>query len=488
VSDLQDRGLRNPRHTFSVASPGMSLMPTFMAPLRPNETVIGMRYRAEAILSQMCSHAFTVPMEVEFAVWKVAVRQIGEFFIDMFVNDLEDQPAAAGVDSATGMRLAGLPINAQGQKSRTPLQTRDRPWAGENALADSAVADVVGQAYAPYTSHALWHIARMCYDMEFAEVERWGRDLGPVTGAFFENSQDLHQTPPRLGRLVRGAVSSAMGFGQGSDNVSGITSMADWAERLSVVDNPNRTYQEYLKAFGVNPSRIPGLPEPVMIQRRRLHPLGSPQFASVPTAIAGQSFDRASLNRVNVANSPVASGLAFDGGGTVLLGTTLDEVRGKRLIVDEPSFLVGTVAWWPHDFDWHSGAHVFDAAYLINSGTWGDPTGGAVDERDFLISRTIDAASQSATDLLPAGSASLHLNDAGQGNAFVINLLNLFLNGDSYCNNSTYLAHVVPPLSRIAGQENDTTADPNLYVTKLYVNTRGDVRIGIATDLVRKGS
>jgi len=467
----------------------MSLMPTFMAPLRPNETVVGMRYRAESILSQMVSYAWTVPMEVEFAVWKVAVRQIGEFFVDMFVNDLEDQPAAAGTDSATGQRLAPLPINTQGARSRVPLQNRDRPWAGENSLADAAVAQVPGQAYAPYTSHALWHIARMCYDMEFAEVERWGRDLGPVTGSFAEDSADLHQTPPRLGRLVRGAVSSAMGFGQGSDNTTGLTSMADWAERLSVVDNPNRTYQEYLKSFGVDPARIPGLPEPVMIQRRRLRPTGSPQFASVKmTSSSASVWDDKSKNVVQFADSPTNGNLLFDGGGTVLLGTTLDEVRGKRLLVDEPSFLVGTIAWWPHDFDWHSGAHVFDAAYLINSGTWGDPTGGAVDERDFIISRTIDAAAQNANDLLPAGSSVLHLNDAGQGNAFVINMLNLFLNGDSYCNNSTALAHIVPPLSRIASQETDTTADPNLYVRKVYLNTRGDVRIGVATDLVRKGA
>jgi hypothetical protein len=460
-----------------------------MAPLRPNETVIGMRYKAEAILSQMVSHAWTVPMEVELAVWKVSVREIGAFFIDMFVNDLEDEPAAAGVGPETGQRQAQLPINTQGHQSQVPLQVRDRPWAGENGLPDAGITLDSGRNYAPYTSHALWHIARMCYDMEFAEVDRWGRDVGPKIGNFSEDNASLFQNPPRLGRMIRGAVSSAMGFGQGSDAIGGLTSMADWAERLSVVDNPNRTYQEYLKAFGVDPKRIPGMPEPVMIQRRRLHPTGSPQWASVKMTAAGATvFDHKGKNVVQFVDSPTNGNVLFDGGGTVLLGTHIDEVRGKRLLVDEPSFLVGTMAWWPFDFDWHSGAHVFDAAYMINSGTWGDPTGGAVDERDFLISRTIDAAQQNSTDLLPAGSAVLHINDAGQGNAFVVNLLNLFLNGDTYCNNSTALAHVVPPLSRIAAQETDTTADPNLYTNALYLNVRGDVRIGIATDLVRKGS
>lgn len=490
MGSRSDRGLRNPRHTFGVQTPVRTLMPFMMAPLRPGETLVGLRLQCHAAFNQMVKYYHSVPAEVEFCIWKVSVRQIGEFFVDMFTSDLDDTRSTLSVDPSTGQRIAPLPINTQGNQSRVPLQVRDRLWAGESGQADGEVTIAPQAAYAPYVSHALWHIARMCYDLRLNTNNEMLDGTSILNTSTTEESPNLYQFPPPLGRLVRSATNSAMGWQAGLDATPTATSLSEWASRLSLVDNPNRTYQEYLKAFGVDPRRIEGMPEPVLMQRRHLRPLSTAgQVAYVPAPTAAVNLDSSmGLRSRNIPTSGGGTNSAIQGdfGGLYNVGAVLDQTRGKRLFVEEPSFLVGTVAWWPYDLDQRAFANVFDAVYMINSGTWGDPTGGAVDERDFLINRALDNA-QTGTSGEPVGSAVTGQNEVGQSGPFVMNMLNLFLNGDNYTTSPTYMGHIKGMGDGVPATDDSYGSTPTQTlgsILKLY--SYGSCRFGVATDLVNR--
>jgi hypothetical protein len=500
--DLRERGLRNPRHTFAVAHGGKKLVPLFIAPLRPMETMIGLRARINSMSYELMRTALTLPVEVEYCVWKVSVRQIGEFFIDTFVNDLEDveSQAVSGTDGTTATNIAPSPISSQGQQSRTPLQTRDRVWAGEMGQAGAEPTVISNRSYAPYVSHAIWHIARMAYELEIGN-QTTPRRAGQTNGNQARTSVNLYQNPPVVGRLVRGALASAMGAGLANtpDNAITTSSLSDWAERLSVVDNPNRTYFDYLKAFGVHPSKIPGMPEPVLMQRRLLRPHGTPAtvwnpqtFAAPPSPPASfATFD--STHRMHLdeaATSPNGYALV-DGNAYQSFSAAIDETRGKRLVVDEPSFLIGTACWWPWDFDITSGAHVFDATYMINSGTWGDPSKGSPDERDFLITRDVKQALAGVGQFFQTDDQTFGswFNDNNQSGPFAINMLNLFLNGDSYTNSVKLFGQHRSFDGNIRSTSGNEVpfVDPGgdgIDNSSYMLWTKGDVRIGVATDLV----
>lgn len=461
-----------------------------MAPLRPGETLVGLRLEARSFMNQMIKYFHSVPAEVEYCVWKVSVRQIGEFFVDMFTSDLDDSRSSLSVDPSTGLKIAPAPINIQGHQTRLPLQVRDRGWAGELGQADGEVTVAAQAAYAPYVSHAIWHIARMCYDLRLNTLNEMvdGNSGTYGTSAVPENAS-LYQFPPPLGRLVRSATNSAMGWQTASDQTPVATSLSEWASRLSVLDNPNRTYQEYLKAFGVDPSRIDGMPEPVLMQRRTLRAHGSPQVAYVPAPTAASNLDNSMGLRARPI--PTIGGgannvIQGDFGGLYNVGATLDQTRGKRLFVDEPSFLVGTIAWWPYDLDQRAFANVFDAVYMINSGTWGDPTGGAVDERDFLINRALDSA-VTGTSGEPIGSAVTGQNEVGQSGPFAINMLNLYLNGDNYTTSPTYMGHMKGMGDGVPATDDQYGSTPTQALgTGLRLHTYGKCSFGVATDLVMR--
>jgi len=495
-SELAERGLRNPRHTFGVMHSSHTLMPLFIAPLRPMETMIGIRMRARSMLNRMVALPTSAPMEVEYAVWRVPVRAAGEFFVDMFIND----PGDIGQIEVGTMGLpeyAPLPINQQGHRSRTALQSRDRPWAGELAQADGEVSIAPQATYAPYVSQAIWHIARSWYNIEATETTLGdSSEIGKLPLPSTTDGFDYYQNPPKLGRLVRSALSQAIGVGSHTDQSPTGTSLTDWAMRLSVLDNPNRSWPEYLKAQGVDPRRIDGMPEPVIMQRRLLQPYGSPiaAFAGGPTAVAYANGVGTNKRDGWLAGSDpgiqnagtAAGGLYGNFAGYQMMAAFLDETRGKRLLIEEPTLLIGTLNYRPFDFDQRSQCHVFDAVYMINGGTWGDSAGGAVDERDFLVSRAIDRSVELTTGGI-AGSNVPAQNDFGQTSPFAINFLNLYLYGDSYCNAPKELGHHNPPLSRHIPGSSDaygTIAAAFHEQENLRLNTYGDVRFGVATDLV----
>jgi len=280
------------------------------------------------------------------------------------------------------------------------------------------------------------------------------------------------------------------------DNAITTTSLSDWAERLSVVDNPNRSYYEYLKAFGVNPAKIPGMPEPVLMQRRTLRPQGShmtywtPQTFATPPSPPALFATQSNVERITLDGAGTSpNGYALiDGNGYQMMGAAIDETRGKRLMVDEPSLLVGTICWWPYDFDLKANSHIFDAVYMINSGTWGDPSKGSPDERDFLITRDVKQQRAGAggwfnNDDAVFGSA---VNDDSQTGPFAINMLNLYLNGDTYSNAPILFGHHRQIGSPTPGGDEAPVGAPlaGSADTSLRVHTIGDVRFGVATDLV----
>lgn len=493
--ELRERGLRNPRHTFATMHSSHLIYPLFVAPLRPMETLVGLRMRVRSMLNRMVVIPTTPPIEVEYCVWRVPVRAAGDFFVDMFVNDPNDigslEPGQFGLPE-----IAPLPIAQQGSRSRTPLQTRDRLWAGESGQADGEVGLAPTTAYAPYVSHAIWHIARSWYTVEATETTLGdSSEIGQLPQASAVDSFDLYQNPPKVGRLVKSALSSALGAGGNSDQVPASGSLADWAMRLSVLDNANRSWTDYLRDQGVDPRRIDGMPEPVLMQRRLLQPWGTPQCVFTPVATGASAPTGAGQNRRNAWYVGGENAISAGGTNTYVqgnfagycqYGTTMDETRGKRLLVEEPSLLIGTLLFRPYDFDQRSGAHVFDAVYMINGGTWGDAVGGAMDERDFIISRTIDRAAEQAVGGT-TGSTTLFQNDFGQASPHVVNMLNLYMNGDTYSNAPTELGHFRRPLSDYIEGSNDAygtipydLADP----VNLRLNSYGDVRFGVATDMV----
>lgn len=499
ASDLRERGLRNPRHTFGVQHSSDKLFPLFVAPLRPMETLIGLRMRARSMLNRMTVQCVTPPSEVEYCAWIVPVRTIGEFFTDMFTMDPEDRDnMETGATNAGYPRVASLPMNTQGHQSRTPLQNRDRLWAGENGQADADVAVDFRLSYAPYVSHAIWHIARSWYETEINEVQAVdGRALGPVAATVGSGTPNLYQEPPVIGRLVRSPTTSGIAFGSGVDSPSAVSN-AELAMRLSVLDNPNRTWAEFLKAQGVHPSRIDGLPQPVVMQKRLVQPWGTshplygvgPRGMTLPVLSSDQRSGWYVGEPPNLANPGASSGGMFGQfQGVGLMGTTMDVTRGRRIMIDEPSLLVGTLLWRAFDFDQHSGANQFDAIHMINAGTWGvDGLGSGVDERDFIVAKTLERSGEDVRGF-PEGTTTTFVNDLGSGNPNIINMLNLFLNGDNYCNAPGEIAHHRRPLSthipgtdEIYGTTNHDLFDP--HNTRLV--TYGDVRFGVATDLVRR--
>lgn len=476
------------------------LMPTFVAPLRPGETLIGLRLRARSMLNRMVQPAVSPPMEVEYCVWRVPVRSAGDFFVDIFVNDPND---IGNIEVGTlGLpEIAGLPIATQGTRSRTPLQVRDRLWAGENGQADGEVSIISSTAYAPYVSQAIWHIARSWYEVESMETTLGdSSEIGKLPQASAVDSADLFQNPPKIGRLIRSTWSSAIGATSGQDLPPGVgvgNSLADWAMRLSVLDNANRSWAEYLQQQGVDPKRIDSMPEPVLMQRRILEPFGDlqPVFAGAPL---GTSMPLAAgTNRrsgwyagddpATINAGTAAGGMYGNFTGLAGMATRIDQTRGKRTFIEEPSLLIGTLMYRPYDFDQRSSAQVFDAVYMVNSGAWGDGNGAGVDERDMIISRAIDRSAEQATGGT-TGSSTAQQNDFGQSSPLVGNFMNLYLNGDTYSNAPHELGHYRRPLGRHIPGASDTYGSIEVGIgdpENLRLNTYGDVRFGVATDLVK---
>lgn len=498
--DLGDRGLRLPHHTFAVVHRERALYPLFAAPLRPNETLIGLRFQARSMFQRMVKIAWATNIEVEVAIWKVPLSTIGDYFVDLVVADAEDSPF--GTLSGSGVTSANsADVSAQGPNSQSAHHQRHRPWAGEVGHSELLGANAGGleMSYTPYVSASVWHVARAYYELELAGGSSTiqGVESGSFGTTAARTDDDLWETPPPLSGHIRGALYSSVALEAGPDfDLDGAASslfpdsIAQWAEKLSLMTRPNQTYAEYLAQFGVPASRVASLPEPIMVQRRMLRQMGSPQGWMIEpggttynndatiTFRHGMGQQNITVGRVPEQGNAMSDTFAaiHETSGMTMLGTSWDVTRGKRIIIDEPSVLLGTLCWWPHQTTTAGEfGHVFDMTRMTHGSHWGPPTGG-IDEADFL-------AAQAIYD--PNGNPT-QLNEDNITGPFAFNLLNLYLNGDSFTNRVGMFDFYNPlqgngpydPESEIGDQ------DDELIATHREVNTLGGVKLAIASDLM----
>lgn len=482
MSQLTDRGLRNPQMNFLHAHNERFLYPLFAHPVRPMETIVGYRLEMEAMFSRMFKAPWFPGADIEVAAWLVPVSTLGSNFVDIFRNDFEDQSQLTSPDIeqlGTGVAVATLPIASQGPNSNRPLHTRNRPWAGEIGQLDGETTLAPELAYAPFVSASTYHVADTWY-------ERDGEASNQVAG-----DDDMWQTPPALGPHTRGATVTMRGNASGDDQIP-ITSLAEWAERLLILSKPNYTYREYLESFGVNANQIAGFPEPLYIQRRQVRRLGSPQAlgsAAFGSGVPAQKSD------AGVDIEPVQGDwqMFSDAGGLSLMGRRFDITRKCRMMALEPSVLLGTMCYWFPDFGQRSFAHVADITRMVNSGMWGD---AMPNEQEFISMQNFRGASEArsesetTTKFGPVDDQRVERNLAAENDPYILNALNTLLHGDTFSNDvgsfrlygAGDLTENVPTtqLSPIA-QETGPIGRPNFRLI-----TKGRFKVGIATDLVRR--
>lgn len=486
--DLTDRGLRTPMHTGLVTMLPQTLTPFFAAPLRPMETLVGMRLNGSAYFNFLQKIGLHIPVGYELSVWKVPLTALGDEFIDLVAGDAEDaigESAGAFLSTGQNVPIPGLQAG-QGHLSGTALGNKNRPWAGEiGDLDDPPTADTA--MYARWVSAATWEVARNFYDLEYEDQ---------ISGAGGRTVPTLHDEPPKVADMIRGATYSGVtagGLASHPDQPPAApelfaTSVAQWAEALSLMSTPNRTYAEYLQAFGVNPKRVRSLPEPYLYRRGMLSPYGSPISWHFGANWDGADGSNPSSENDFVINAPTHVGndgvyvnstlqaepptagisMAGDVIGVTKLGAKFRIQRRRRLIVDEPSVLIGLCAWWPWMNKLTQYAHHMDMSQMVRASHWGVPTGG-LDEADFLNANVLSG---------PGGAGTQGDEDQGgvESGIRAMNMLNLYLNGDSFCNDTARFG--------VWGPLDDYQTDIELNGTDQRVDANMQVKLAIATDMV----
>lgn len=498
--DLRARGLRTPMHTGLIRMDKQALYPWMAAPIRPMETLIGCRVSCDAFFNQMVKIGTHIPIGFEVAAWILPMSALGAEFQDLVVSDAEDSIA----ESIGSLRDAGQNVptpgaeSSQGHLSGTALGTRQRLWAGEIGTAAVAGQPAPDDSYyARYVSAATYAVARAHYDMEPEDTDPQSTAAGG-----FHTIDLLHNNPPALSDMIRGTLYSGVTAGGTSNypdeepSVLGSDfefSISRWAEILSLMSMPNRTYAEVLEAFGVDLDKVQTLPERYFTRRGWLRPTGGVQswnwganWLSNPGITVDDDAEAGRFN-VNTAGDYIDShgswvhqmtgtvatppdlGLVFAGdrAGITKLGAHYRIKKRRRMIVFEPSILLGTACWWPMMSRDNQYSHHLDMTHMIRPGHWGIPTGG-LDESDFIFAQKV---ADRAGDLLQEDE------DQGELSGFrAMNMLNLYLNGDNFCNSTPSFDHFGP------GQ---TFSDNEEFSTVNYkVDASMSAQLAIATDMV----
>lgn len=450
-----------------------------------------MRFRNEAMFQQMAKVAWFVPIEVECAVWKIPLSQLGDEFVDLLVADAEDD-WGGGIPTVSG---TGVPAesagNLSGAASRTTHHSIPRPWAGE--VGPAGAPGSTQDYYTPYVSTATWHVARSYYELELSQDPQpvAGQLLTPRSATLTRRNDDYLNQPPPLGPHIRTALNSAVPIGNvaGSPDFDadtpGVTgfadSLAEWAERLSLMTKPNQTYMEYLADFGVDGSRVASLPEPLVVQRRLMGRLGAPQgFAQLlPITNPGvtpfhENHGESVFTVFSNAGATATYQIYGDTAGMTNYGASFDLTRGRRIFADEPSILLGTWCFWPWMRYQGEMAHYLEMCRMTHGSHWGNPIGG-VDETDFLSASTL--WNQGGT----AGAIPSE-QQAGGGSIQAYNLLNLYLNGDSFSNTGADFNYFT--VGRGLYNQAAFNAQENT-IAQSRVNVIGQAQLAIATDLVK---
>jgi len=461
---MSGTGLRSPRHTFSSSITYRQLHPIAAAPVRPGETIVGYRVQADTYLNQPVLLPWMPPIEYEIGLWAIPLGAYPDYFKDFMVADPEDSNFGTLAGSG-GFVHTG--VADQGPHWQTPLQYTNRPWAGELAVAGSVEPADIESTYAAWVSTGTYVVARNYYEMEI-DTQTGGN---PRRDDF-----QLYDNPPALGKLIRSPLGSMIGIGAPADAmtntpVSFANSISQWAERLSLLTQTNRTYKEYLEGWGIDPRRVQSLPEPLMLSRRQLRSVDQSASIVQSRRIAGGAAQVSPKGLTVIADPSGGTDFVEAQGPYGMMSTHLDKTFARRWTAVEPTVLLLTHCWWYHAFPGGAAqdsqaSHHMDMARMVQASHWGDPAGGMA-EYDFL----------QATDLYRVNGVSKITDEDGTTGPFAMNMLNLFLNGGAFSNSPSF--GVYPPWRVTDGQE--LSAD----TTNILVNSKGKLSFSVATDLVK---
>jgi hypothetical protein len=436
--DLTERGTRRPRHHAAVTTPQGRLQPIFAAPLRPNETLTNVNIKGWSQFAQMVKTTAMPPLVADLMVAIVPLSAYGEEMKELVLTDLRDN---SHVPRSNQADHDGEALSASGFTNiRDFALYRDEiKWAGMPSTSVSSVDTFDMASWVPKGTEI---IAKTFYDYDDTE------GYGPLENVVDGNSE----WGPQIGDPVRGTLRESINMDLTSlDAISG--NLADVAQRLSAVGKPDQTYIEYLAGYGVTPSSVQSMPEIVMWERELLMPEGSPQmFGHISAGATGLGGIWGSITKA-------LGGADFIGDEGGMRGARqvwqLNESRNFH--IKEPSILIGYVAWWPFQHKIADTAHYLDICTFNNAGSWGNPVAG-LDEADFIGAGAV--AAQQDRGATPGSTNRMW------------NKLNLYLNGDSFCNDVDAF--------EFFGIGNDPLTDDNRRV-----NTFADIRLQVATDLVQ---
>jgi hypothetical protein len=487
--DFRARGLRTPLHTALITCLPNRLYPFMAAPLRPNETLVGLRVTGGSWFNRLVKVGFHVPIGIEIGIWKVPLSALGDEFRDLVIHDAEDAAVQGSftVQSARTVRAPG-PVAEQGHLDGTPLGTKGRQWAGEIGMGLNTPQGGGDARYARWVSASTWEIGRTFYDLEMgdnAQLDNAHRD-----------SFTLHDDPPKISDMIRGATYSGVTAADHPDAVPQTApwsqSVSAWAEILSLMVKPDQTYREYLESFGVNPNRVDSIPEPIVYKRMMLQERGGTQswhmggnyisedqgntlgdvedYQRRIIAYAGEYDDdlgnyvRDMEPTVSTTTEDFGTTFAGDAVGVMRLGRNYRIKRKRRILADEPSVLLGCFAWSPMMYLDSQFVHHLDMSQMMHAAHWGVPFGG-IDEADFLQANELRDRT---------GAAPQIPHDAVEPGIRAFNMLNLYLNGDSFVNVGDRFGWYGPM----------DTYDESINLATRFVDSNLMTQLAIATDMV----
>lgn len=443
-----DRGLRLPPQQAGIKATRDRLYPWMLAPVLPNERLAGGRFTGRFLLERMVQPINAPDGVAEIGVWYVPMSALPDWMTRWaVVADIEDV-------TTSGNQTVGLEgDDSVSSESITDegLHHRNRTWAGEIGSTTAGLSSRLSR-YMPYASNSAYAIAQNWYEMEIDEE---------VASAGNEQVEDYGQSPPKVAEVIRGALPSGVD-GDTAGVVSTSDHLGEWIQRISLMTRVDQTYADYLAAHGTNPRILGGIPQPIGWTRSRLKPILSGNTGITGTAANASFSDNqqaASVDLTGVSNSLdeiVASTSQFvyaDDGGLAPYGAEFS-LTLPSMELPEPGFIVGTMVWHKAQLQRGEFAEHLTANHMLRF-----PHGGVggYDELDFVVAKQIygynvDDPTDTDIDEDAVGPPVFAVDNEGRGSTRIINMLNLFFNGDSFTNRARDLTF---DFRTLGGQELD---------------------------------
>jgi hypothetical protein len=461
VAPREPMGVRRPRHIYQgYQLRAQQLKPFMAAPLRPGEVLEGVNIMGRTVSSTLFSMPQAPMAWAELGVWVVPLSTLHQFFIDLVVSSGEDI-AERTPDSAagTGARIAQNPVTDHGHL--TPgLQGALRRWAGEVG-GNSGGNIAIGSEYAPYVSWATYKVARDWYDLE-DQAGGW-------------EDSNLFDNPPLVGEWVKSPLLQSFDTGilnLDEANIGSSTlNLSDLVERMFLLTQPETTYAQYLANHSVNPrsGSIGGISSPVLLTQGFLSPFGAPQMAQgFYDGFTNKTFEENNFEESWRADEvePLAGFSHFySTRGLCHFGHKWNMNARRRRMITEPSVLLGTICMYQPGATAEEYVHHFDMTRMTHPGHWGNRSFGGIDEEDFIATQTI--YNTAGTGLQTGG-------EPDQTGTQVMNLLNLYLHGDS----------VAPDNVDDLAFRNRGAGGPEIDQNNERFNTQLSVDLAVRSDLV----